>query len=277
VLLETADTAPRYYRPFIKSGLKPRTIDNPTGLLKVIQARIQRTLLAKIPLPSEIQGGVAGRSPVTNAAKHLKTSTVVTLDIRKCFPSITNKHVFRAWRNVLGCSPTLARILTKLTTFERHLPQGTPTSTTLANIVLSVKDQEIKSLCKARNLTYTRFVDDLVFSGEYARSVINDVVKLLKADGFRTPHAKIKIMGAKRRHQITGIVANRKLGVTRARKGKIRALIHNLKKSKNSEAELISLVGRIGFVSQVNPVTGRYFKKLLSAALPEGSRDNHNS
>ena len=269
VLIDAADNAPHFYRPFTKPGPKPRIIDNPTGILKEIQARIQSRLLVKIPLPTHIQGGVSERSPITNARQHLNADTVVTLDLRKCFPSVTNQHVFHAWWKILSCSPRIARLLTKLTTFERHLPQGAPTSTTLANIVLSELDVQIGTLCEAKNVTYSRFVDDLIFSGTNARTVINEVVEILKTDGFRTPHAKIKIMGPKSRHQITGIIANRKLGVTRERKAKIRAAIQQLKRSKNATQKLPSLVGRINFVSQVNPVVGASLKKLLGAPFPE--------
>ena len=275
VLIDAADRAPQYYHPYKKPGPKLRIIDNPKGILKEIQARIQSSFLGKIPLPTHIQGGVSKRSPITNARKHLNADTVVTLDIRKCFPSITNRHVFHAWWKVLGCSPRIARILTKLTTFERHLPQGAPTSTTLANIVLSELDVQIGILCEAKNVTYSRFVDDLIFSGTNARTVINEVVKILKTDGFRTPHAKIKIMGPKSRHQITGIVVNRKLGVTLERKAKIRAAIQQLKGSRSATPKLPSLVGRINFVSQVNPVVGASLKKLLGAPFPETAEQIH--
>ena len=277
VLTNAADKAPRLYRPFTKPAPKPRIIDNPTGILKEIQARIQSSLLVKIQLPTHIQGGVSKRSPITNARKHLNADTVVTLDIRKCFPSITNQQVFHAWWKILGCSPRIARILTKLTTFERHLPQGAPTSTTLANIVLSEIDDQIDTLCEARNVTYSRFVDDLIFSGADARTMINEVVKIVKTDGFRTPHAKIKIMGPRSRHQITGIIANRQLGITRENKAKIRAAIQQLKRSKNAAQELRSLLGRINFVSQVNPVVGASFNKLLGAQFPESAKKFHTA
>ncbi|TAJ89199.1 RNA-directed DNA polymerase, partial [bacterium] len=253
LLLEIAGTAGRFYRPFLKKPSKSRRIDNPVRILKEIQARIQKHLLSDIPLPDHIQGGAPSRSPVTNANKHVRTPVVVTLDIRKCFPSITNEHIFHVWRDILDCSPAIARLLTKLTTFEGHLPQGAPTSTTLANIVLAESDQEINLLCAQDNISYTRFVDDLVFSGETARTIINAVVKILKKSGFRVAHAKMRIMGGCDRHQITGIVANRKLGLPREKRAKIRAAIHQLKFLKDPRKELISIKGRIGFVRQVNP------------------------
>src|SRR3990172_13215706 len=98
LLLEIAETGGRFYRPFLKKGSKPRRIDNPIGILKEIQGRIQDRLLCSIPLPDYMHGGIAQRSPITNAGNHVGATIVVTLDIRKFFPSVTNKHIFHVWR-----------------------------------------------------------------------------------------------------------------------------------------------------------------------------------
>ncbi len=106
LLLEIAETGGRFYRPFPKKGPKPRMIDNPILILKEIQGRIQDRLLSDIPLPDHMHGGVTGRSPITNASSHVGAIVLVTLDIRKFFPSVTNKHIFHVWIDVLDCSPT---------------------------------------------------------------------------------------------------------------------------------------------------------------------------
>ncbi len=263
LLLEIAETGGRFYRPFLKKGPKPRMIDNPVLILKEIQERIQERLLSDIPLPDHMHGGVPGRSPITNAKTHLGAPVLVTLDIRKFFPSVTNKHIFHVWRDVLGCSPTIARFLTQLTTFERHLPQGAATSTTLANIVLAESDRKIKSLCKEQDIVYTRFVDDLFFSGESSRSIINSVVKILKKVRFRVPHAKMRVMGPRTRHQITGIVVNGEIAVPREKRAKIRAAIHSLESLKEPGRQTLSIIGRIGFVRQVNPRSAESLQSLL--------------
>ena len=268
LLLEIAETGGRFYRPFPKKGPKPRMIDNPILILKEIQGRIQDRLLSDIPLPDHMHGGVTGRSPITNASRHVEAIVVVTLDIRKFFPSVTNKHIFHVWRDVLDCSPTIARLLTQMTTFEGHLQQGAPTSTTLANIALAENDQKIKPLCEKQNITYTRFVDDLIFSGESARFIINSVVGILKRAGFRVPHAKMRIMGPRKRHQITGIVANRKLAVPLEKRANIRAAIHILTSLRNPGREVTSIIGRIGFVRQINPRSAETLERLLERTLP---------
>lgn len=263
LLLEIAQTGGRFYRPFQKRGEKTRRIDNPVLILKEIQKRIQERLLSDISLPDHMHGGVTGRSPITNASKHVKAPLVVSLDIRKFFPFVSNKHVFHVWKDVLGCSPTIARLLTQLTTFERHLPQGASTSTTLANIVLAESDHKIKFLCSEQHIAYTRFVDDLIFSGESSRSIINSVVKILKKAGFRVPHAKMRLMGPRKRHQITGIVVNGEIAVPREKRANIRAAIHSLQSLKDPGRQTLSIIGRIGFVRQVNPRSAESLQRLL--------------
>ncbi len=274
VIRDIANTAGRYYRPYPqRKGDKVRWIDNPFGILKELQKRIEHRLLSKIAFPHYLHGGIAGRSPITNASSHQRAFLVVTLDIRKCFPSISNIAVFRAWTNILGCSPSVAHILTKLTTFEGHLPQGAPTSTTLANVVLTTCDDEIRTVCDRSEVTYTRYVDDLIFSGNQARSVINEVVRLLKKRGFRSPHAKQHIMGPHKCHEITGVVVNSTPGVSRKRKSRIRAAIHQLKfinDPREREKAMLSLRGKIGFVNQVNTGSARSLNKLLNVTCSVG-------
>ncbi len=266
-LRELARTAGAYYRPFVKRDSKGRIIDNPILGLKVVQARIQERLLSTLHLPDHMQGGVPGRSPVTNASMHVAAKVMVTVDIRKFFPSVTNQHVFHVWRNVLDCGREVAGLLTQLTTFERHLPQGAPTSTTLANLVLSEADKKIKHLCDDKGVIYTRFVDDLILSGDRARSVINDVVKILKRTGFKAPHAKLKVMGPRKRHQITGLIVEKKLTVPPEKKARIRAAVHHLKFHQNPDKALVSIKGKIGFVKQVNPRSAESLQRQLEETI----------
>ncbi len=132
-------------RPFQRNPpSKTRPIDNPCGELKKIQRCINRTLLRPICFPRNILGAVPKRSVIDNAELHLKASLLVTIDVKSCFPSITNVHVYNIWRFFLGCSTEVASILTKLTTFDRHLPQGAATSPLLANLFVWSIDEPIR-------------------------------------------------------------------------------------------------------------------------------------
>src|SRR6202023_2067906 len=143
-LEELAASAPDHYNPFPmeRPGKKPRYIDNPDRPLKAVQRRIYLLLLKPIQMPEYLHGGVTGCSPRTNAALHVGTHLVVRLDLKDFFPSITPRQVYAIWEG-LGYCPAAASVLTSLTTFRFHLPQGAPTSTSLANLVLHDTDTRI--------------------------------------------------------------------------------------------------------------------------------------
>lgn len=154
-------------RPFQKLALsKPRPIDNPLQELSFVQKRIYRRLLKPICFPGHILGAVPKRSVRDNAERHLKSTLLVTLDIRQCFPSVTNLQVYRVWADLLGCSPPVAKLLTQLTTVGRHLPQGAATSPSLANLFIWMIDEPIRRLCEELSVAYSTWIDDLAFSGE---------------------------------------------------------------------------------------------------------------
>lgn len=257
LLREVAAKAGSYYRPFPKrKGGKIRWIDNPIDPLKYVQHRINRWLLSDLKLPNHIHGGVRGCSPVTNASIHTQTACVVTLDIGKCFPSITNDQVFYVWNSLLGYSPTISRLLTQLTTFEGHLPQGAPTSTSLANLVLMVPDEKYQTLSQRLGLRMTRFVDDIAFSGDHSRLVINSVVDVLHHAGFRAPHRKIKVMPRSMPQVVTGLSVNNKaITVPRRKRSDIRAAIHQINhfpiQSPKRAQALSSILGRIAYIESV--------------------------
>src|SRR6266436_110447 len=124
-------------RPFQKAALSlPRPIDNPLRELSFVQKRIYRRLLKPICFPEHILGAVPKRSVRDNAERHLASTLLVTLDVRHCFPSITNAQVYRVWSEFMGCSPPVSRLLTQLTTVSRRLPQGAATSPLLANLFI---------------------------------------------------------------------------------------------------------------------------------------------
>jgi hypothetical protein len=228
-----------YYRPFLKRRKprpferaipigKIRRIDNPTGLLKSLQGRIYQRLLAPLDFPEHVFGGVRGRSAVDNARTHQGTGLLVTMDIRDCFPSITPFHIYAVWRKLLNCSPEISSLLTRLTTFERHLPQGAPTSTALANLVIYNVDEPIRVACAAHGVRYSTLVDDLALSGEGARELINLAVGVLRSAGFSMGHRKLRVMGGRSRKTLNGLVVNRTPNVPRERVKSARAGIHKL-------------------------------------------------
>lgn len=246
-------------RPFARRAIqgKKRSIDNPVDIVKELQERAYKRILRHISLPEHIFGGVCGKSSLNNIEQHLGSEVLITLDIRSFFPSITPLHIFHVWRNLLGCSPSVARILTQLTTFERHLPQGASTSSTLSNLVLYVADEEIRNFCTREGIRYSNWIDDLAFSGADPRTVINVAVASLRSAGFAISHRKLKIMPAHRRQVLTGIVLNQTPGVLKVYRSSVRSGIHKLGTGCVPQNELgkyvTSLRGKIAYINRINP------------------------
>lgn len=226
-----------YYRPFNakarqrpfakKVARKTRHIDRPEGELKALQRKINQVLLKPILFPDHICGAVSSRSISDNASRHLGAPLLVTIDIRRCFPSISNKQIYSTWADVLGCSARVAALLTRLTTFERHLPQGAPTSPSLANIFIWSIDEPIRAECERLGIAYSTWIDDLAFSGERSREIIQFAIRVLASHKLAVSRSKIKVMGPRATKLLTGTRLGRdRVRVPKDLKSRVRSGLH---------------------------------------------------
>lgn len=195
---------------------------------------------------------------------------LITLDIKSFFPSITNLMVYEVWKNLLSCSPSIAALLTKLTTFERRLPQGAPTSSSLANLVLNSVDGPIRKACEILAVKYSTWVDDLALSGQEARHVINVAVDALRQSGFAVSHRKMKIMCRGSSQVLNGVLMGRFPTVVPERLSQIRSGIHKLEVHQVPPGELHeyvrSLEGRINHVASIVPHKADRLREHFEAA-----------
>lgn len=174
---------------------KKRIIRPSYSRLKQIQKSIKINILSKIELPENIQGGVKKKSNITNAKAHQGNKYQFSTDLQDFFPSVTHKQIFKLFLD-LGYSSHIAHWLTKLTSIEFELPQGTPTSTAIANLVFRETDQKLIALCKLNQIIYTRFVDDLTFSApKDFRSLTNEMLDIVRGSGFKISYRKTKYEG----------------------------------------------------------------------------------
>lgn len=187
--------ARKYYYSYvdrkIKNGkVKERPIDPSRSNLKDIQNKIKSAILSSINLPKHIQGSAKGRSNINNAKHHRSKPYQFQTDLTKFFQFVSSKMVFNALREH-GYSPDVAYLLTQLTTYKGHLPQGAPTSPILANLVGLSFDKHILELCADNNIFYTRYVDDLWFSSEKNfEHLIPTFLQIILDNGFIYSHAK---------------------------------------------------------------------------------------
>src|SRR5680860_72978 len=104
-------------------GNKKKRIINPSKKrLKILQKRIHKSILNEIKMPDYAFGAIKRRDNVDNSKKHQGKKYKFTTDLKDFFPSITNEAVFKMFVSQ-RFSPTVARILTQLTTFKGKIPQ----------------------------------------------------------------------------------------------------------------------------------------------------------
>ena len=140
---------------------KSRMILAPSKPLKLRQRWILDEILNKLPTNQCCHGFVQQRSIKTNAEMHVNKTQVLCMDIHNFFPSININQVFEAFHCV-GYTSDVAQALAQLCTHNAILPQGAPTSPTLANIIFSPIDQQILNAISTKEITYTRYADDLI-------------------------------------------------------------------------------------------------------------------
>jgi RNA-directed DNA polymerase len=174
---------------------KKRIIRPSYSRLKQIQRSINVNILSKVRLPENIQGGVKKKSNITNAKRHQGNKYQFATDLLNFFPSITHKQIFNMFLN-LGFSHYVSNWLTKLTSIEFELPQGTPTSTAIANLVFFETDKKLIAICELNHITYTRYVDDLTFSSpKDFRRLTTQILDIVRDSSFKISYRKTKYDG----------------------------------------------------------------------------------
>lgn len=190
------------FKRYKDGTIKQRTIRPSLKELKVIQTNIKNRILAPIELPNSVHGGVKKRSNISNAKPHQGNKYQFTTDLQEFYPNIDFQRVYNTFIG-LKFSPHYAHWLTKLTTWKYELPQGTPTSTHIANLVFLETDIKLIDLCNKHGITYTRYVDDLTFSSQQDfRHHLNDILHIVTSSGFKLSYRKTKYSG---NQTITGI------------------------------------------------------------------------
>jgi retron-type reverse transcriptase len=290
-----------HYRLLSKKPGKLRLIEAPKPRLKEIQRRILTGILDKIPIHPAAHGFIQGRSIKTYAAPHVGQPVVLRLDLQDFFPSIAARRIQTFFRTA-GYPESVADLLGGLCTnvaridkwiepdlyidpvllrdaralYARpHLPQGAPTSPALANLCAYRVDCRLSGLAQSAGAQYTRYADDLAFSGDeaFSRSVNRFIVSaaaILLEEGFSVNHHKTRIMRQGVRQSLAGLVTNQHLNVARQKVDRLKAILTNCARrgpqNQNREAHpdfRSHLEGRVGFVESINPTKGLRLRKIL--------------
>lgn len=275
-LIKIADGAGRYYKPFDirrKGSSKWRHIDNPVGELKIVQQKIYHNLLAPAikNLPEGMVGGVSGKSIIDNARPHTNQKIVARIDLKDCFPKISNKKIYHVWVETFGCGRDSACILTQLTSFQTRLPQGATTSSALCNLVLLPLFTSIEKRARQNNYQVSQYIDDITISGEIdvIKAEINQIIQLIQKYGFAVRRRKIKLMPANSKQETTGLVLNKKISVPISYYQNVRFNIHHASKHINhtSKQSINEIIGKIHYICQIDAVKGERLLYLANALL----------
>jgi RNA-directed DNA polymerase len=249
----TLDITSLYYRFSISKGNnKKRWINAPKDELKNVQNILLHKIFYRASVHPCAHGFVPKRSIVTNARLHLKQNWVINFDIHAFFPSTKMALVYNTIERYFDFSPDLTQLLTSLCTKDGELPQGAPTSPHLANLVMWNTDIILQGYAERNRLVYTRYADDLTFSGaQVPQDIQHDIQNILASFGYRLARHKSKILGQHKRQMVTGLVVNEKLNLPRPTRKRLRAILHDIKKSGFQEAisrskmNLDQIIGRI--------------------------------
>lgn len=257
--------------PKKKGGTRPITPSH--GQLKLIQVGTKNFLNECIKWPFYLHGGIKDKSVITNAECHRKKFMVVNVDVEKCFPNTSDKKINEAFRKC-KISAELTDLLTDICTYNKSLPQGAPTSTCIANIVLDAVDVALLKVFRKHNFAYTRFVDDITMSGEIdLRPFKNVFYSAVQSAQYSI--SKYSVADRGKPQIVTGLIVNDKIRPTRQF---IRQLKDDIKSGwpENETIEQTAhsygysirelknnILGRINFVRSVDNKVGREIRGLL--------------
>jgi RNA-directed DNA polymerase len=299
-LERTAAEPLRHYRWTTVDG---RLLAAPKPRLKEAQRRLLRHVVAPLPLHEAAHGCVPGRSVRTAVAPHAGSAVVLQLDLEQFFPSIRAERVYGLLRTVGGLPEPVAHAVTGLVTtvvpravwqrvpvpadFDRHrrlglrlavphLPSGAPTSSALANLVCFRLDRRLTGLAASFGATYTRYVDDLTFSGGRGldrgrlAGLIGEVVA---EEGFALNRAKTRSRTSAGRQGVLGTVVNVRPTLPRPERDALRALLHNCAvhgwttqvRDRDPATFRDHVLGRVAWASSVDPVLGGRLRVLAAA------------
>ena len=243
-----------------------RNLSVPDEVLKSIQKQIAEVLLIHMPVSRYAKAYRFGSSTVRNAKHHVVKQVVLKLDILHFFDSIRYSTVKdKVFPEEIYAEP-LRILLTMLCYHKDALPQGAPSSPAITNIILYEFDEQIGRWCRERGIAYTRYCDDMTFSGAFDPAEVIRYVRLeLKKMGFLLNEQKTRIQHPGQQQTVTGIVVNEKLSIPANYRRKLRQELYYCKKFGIQEhlhkidleipenTYRIQLLGKVNYVLQVHP------------------------
>lgn len=291
-----------HYRALTK-GNGVRLIESPKPNLKWLQRRILVDILEAVPAHSAVHGFVKGCSVRSFVTPHIHQHVVLRMDLKDFFLTISRARVQALFR-YLGYPEKIADILGALCTnptprtvwpirpaeidrqvwyetqflhTRAHLPQGAPTSPALANRCFYRTDCRLAGLARSAEAHYTRYADDLAFSGghNFEKRVgrfSNHVAAILLEEGWNVHHRKTRIMHRGVRQHLAGVVVNDRVNLMRSDFDQLKAILTNCLRlgastqNREGQADLQAhLNGRVTYLESINPQKGERLRRIFES------------
>lgn len=249
-----------------KSNGEQRVLHVPDKYLKSIQKSIARNLLPLEEISIYAKAYRHGGSTGKNAMPHVGAKIVMKCDIRQFFDHITFAMVRAKVFPISRYSEANSILLSILCVYEDSTPQGAPTSPAISNIILRDFDNRVGAWCKEKEITYTRYCDDMTFSGDFDTNEVREFVKKeLFKEGFFLNTKKTVVLRDGQRKAVTSLIVNDKLSVPKSYKKELRQSIYYCRKNgveshlkfntinETPDAYIRKILGRVNYVLSVEP------------------------
>lgn len=267
-----------------------RLISAPMPRMKNAQHWILVNILEKLELHDTAHGFRRDRSIVSNAQPHVRSDVIINFDLKDFFPSISYKRVKGLFHSfgyseaaatifgLLCTEPEIAEVELDGKTYyvamsDRHLPQGSPASPAITNLLCRRLDRRLSQMAENLGFVYTRYADDLTFSasGDSLRNICNILRRtesIVTHEGFTINQEKNRILRKNRQQEVTGVVVNERPTIAKKELKRFRATLYQIEKDGpkgkrwgNYDDAIASIQGYANFVAMVNPEKGAEFQE----------------
>lgn len=275
--MQLAHHANRCYRKRFErkpsGGLRVYRIPNKE--LKEVQKLIFRRLLRRFPVHDSIYSYRPKRNIVQSASMHVRKPVLVKLDIKEFYPNIRPRKVYEMFCE-RGCSQSVAKLLTQLTTCENQLPQGPPTSPDIANQLLTPMVRRISGVCHKHQLTLSAFGDDIFVSGSNrAKQVKNLLFRIVAHEGYPININKSGVSKPGERKIVAGISVSTKINIPKEYYKNLRATLHRAREhgfdklfpGLSERSAQNRLRGMIAHVFRLNRLKGQRLKRAFAMII----------
>lgn len=254
-----------------------RTISAPNAFLLNIQKTIYKRILLSVNIHPACMGFRQNISVAHNAKAHLGNNQLLKVDISDFFGSIKKQRIRKTFERI-GYPTNISKVLAELCTLRHKLPQGAATSPSLSNIIAYDMDVKLATLAQRNNLVYTRYADDLTFSGENIsfELILTQIDRIVRKEKFVLQRRKTRFLTQKKRKIVTGISVSsgKKLTIPKAKKREVRKNVHYVLTKGLAEHQrfigstdpsyMKRLVGYLNFWLMVEP-DNEYVRKSIAA------------